>query len=688
MLRGVQRASAQEPRGQQGLAGIVPCLQIPGNTSGTDEAGQAGREGCSCKAGRGKRRRYQQRRPAASQAGGVCPHRGPHVAPAPMGTASPSHGPGAAAESRAGAPALGGLQGPAAGGHAAAHPGVLVQSEEQRARKLGTQGHHGSGPEAAVPPPVSGRRALPRHGDGGVRSTGKKSHHDSSLQPHNHPDGVFQGPGRDPWCNREEKGPSWCPWLVAGRLGCHFDCTRASEQMGKRVENTAEMGGEANQQNRWRRCWRSLCEMEEWKLTVLLFLSSLSLWGLCTLVLPCTPSLVTILGLGIFMTWWPNIKAKVKGTFAGKRRRSSRRKDPIGSSVPWEGVESSAESLKARSGNPHGGEWWESGYGKEAASAREIPSDTGDVGRRGNSSAASRSGSQPSVANMKELARSLMESLNITQICRNLLQKLNIARDSSAPVLCGAMWEEYPVCLQCRRCLTGSCPHCSQPMAEQDLPTLAVTLCTVDMLVHEEDLQLELGLGFELAINGELLYTWEITQRLPKIAPERCCEECSAPLPRSPGDSKGLRASFPVSRSPGTPAGQMRLGRQDARAAPARQAGAKGGDTSSADLQPARRGESVPTVVPTWPLPPWAQPPPPTALERLRRVGLEPLPLVGYKGLQQGVTLQRIRESWCKVKSSVRESLEPKGTTEADPKLPFHLQFQVDALFHAMAMEA
>ncbi|XP_049675024.1 uncharacterized protein LOC126046533 isoform X1 [Accipiter gentilis] len=456
--------------------------------------------------------------------------------------------------------------------------------------------------------------------------------------------------------------------------------------MGKRVEKTAEMGGEANQQNRWRRCWRSLREMEEWKVTVLLFLSSLSLWGLCTLVLPCTPSLVAILGLGIFMAWWPNIKAKVKGTCAGKRRRSSRRKDPIGSSVPWEAMEGSAESLKARSGKTHGGQWWESGYGKEAASAREIPSDTGDVGQRGNFSAASRSGSQPSVANMEELARSLMESLNIAQICRNLLRKLNIPRDSSAPVLCGAMREEYPVCLQCRRCLTGSCPHCSQPVAEQDLPTLAVTLCTVDMLVHEEDLQLEVGLGFELAINGELLYAWEITQRLPKIAPERCCEECSAPLPRSLRDSKGLRASFPVPRFSGIAAGQMRLGRQDARAPPARHAGAK--DTSRADLQPARRGESVPTVVPTWPLPPWAQPPPPTALERLRRVGLEPLPLVGYKGLRQGVRLQRVRKSWCKVKSSVRGRLAPKGTMEADPKLPFHLRFQVDALFHAMAMEA
>ncbi|XP_049675019.1 uncharacterized protein LOC126046528 isoform X2 [Accipiter gentilis] len=456
--------------------------------------------------------------------------------------------------------------------------------------------------------------------------------------------------------------------------------------MGKRVEKTAEMGGEANQQNRWRRCWRSLREMEEWKVTVLLFLSSLSLWGLCTLVLPCTPSLVAILGLGIFMAWWPNIKAKVKGTCAGKRRRSSRRKDPIGSSVPWEAMEGSAESLKARSEKTHGGQWWESGYGKEAASAREIPSDTGDVGQRGNFSAASRSGSQPSVANMEELARSLMESLNIAQICRNLLRKLNIPRDSSAPVLCGAMREEYPVCLQCRRCLTGSCPHCSQPVAEQDLPTLAVTLCTVDMLVHEEDLQLEVGLGFELAINGELLYAWEITQRLPKIAPERCCEECSAPLPRSLRDSKGLRASFPVPRFSGIAAGQMRLGRQDARAPPARHAGAK--DTSRADLQPARRGESVPTVVPTWPLPPWAQPPPPTALERLRRVGLEPLPLVGYKGLRQGVRLQRVRKSWCKVKSSVRGRLAPKGTMEADPKLPFHLRFQVDALFHAMAMEA
>ena len=79
-------------------------------------------------------------------------------------------------------------------------------------------------------------------------------------------------------------------------------------------------------QNLWRRCWRSLCEMEQWKLTVLLFISSLSVWGLCMLVLPCTPSLLAVLGLGIFMTWCPNCKAKV-----GVRRG-------IAPNTPWAGV--------------------------------------------------------------------------------------------------------------------------------------------------------------------------------------------------------------------------------------------------------------------------------------------------------------------------------------------------------------
>ena len=106
-------------------------------------------------------------------------------------------------------------------------------------------------------------------------------------------------------------------------------------------------------------------------------------------------------------------------------------------------------------------------------------------------------------------------------------------------------------------------------------------------------------------------------------------------------------------------------------------------------------------MVPTWPLPPWAQPPSPAALDRLRKVGMEPLPLVGYKGLGQGISLQRIWQSWSKLKSSVRSSIRaewgqlriagtsaPSGATEGDQTLPLDLRFKVDALFHAMVMEA
>lgn len=64
-------------------------------------------------------------------------------------------------------------------------------------------------------------------------------------------------------------------------------------------------------QNLRRRFWCSVRKMEEWQLTVLLCISSLSVWGLCMLVLPCTPTLLATLGLGICMTWWPESKAKV-----------------------------------------------------------------------------------------------------------------------------------------------------------------------------------------------------------------------------------------------------------------------------------------------------------------------------------------------------------------------------------------
>ncbi|KAM6270327.1 uncharacterized protein M6G45_002473 [Spheniscus humboldti] len=225
---------------------------------------------------------------------------------------------------------------------------------------------------------------------------------------------------------------------------------------------------------------------------------------------------------------------------------------------------------------------------------------------------------------------------------------------------------------------------------------LAAILYSVDLLVHEEDLQLELGLGFELAIGGEPLYVWEITQRLPEIAPERCCEECNAPLPGTSGNSESLQALFPVLRALGTTKGPTRPARQDARAPPARRTWTHCGDTSSADVQPAGQGESLPSLASTGPLPLWAQPPSREALDRLRRVGMEPLPWVGYKGLGQGVSLQRIRQSWSKLKTSVRRSVgaergwssAPNGAAEGDQTLPFHLRFKVDALFHAMAMEA
>ncbi|XP_072711585.1 uncharacterized protein [Ciconia boyciana] len=283
------------------------------------------------------------------------------------------------------------------------------------------------------------------------------------------------------------------------------------------------------------------------------------------------PGLLAILGVSIFTTWWPN--SNTKGTSVRKSSRRSRRKKPRGASVPREGVEGSAESLKAGWGKPHGGECWESSCGGEAASARELPQETGEVDQGGNVSADTSSEllrNQPSITNMEELARSLMESLDITQICLDLLGKLKETQPSTAPVLCGDVKKEHLVCPQCRRCLVGSCPHYSEPMAEQELPVLAAFLHTVDILVHEEDLQLEVGLGFELAVGGEPGYVWEITQRLPEIAPERCCKDCKAPLPRSPGESEGSQPFFPVLRAQGAAAGEMGAARQDARAPPAR----------------------------------------------------------------------------------------------------------------------
>ncbi|GAB0185228.1 hypothetical protein GRJ2_000988100 [Grus japonensis] len=297
---------------------------------------------------------------------------------------------------------------------------------------------------------------------------------------------------------------------------------------------------------------------------------------------------------------------------------------------------------------------------------------------------------------MEELTRSVMESLDITQICLDLLHMLKATQDDGAETLCEAVKKEYLVCLQCHRFFTGSCPHCSQPAAEEDLPTLAAVLYAMNLLVREEVSQLELRLGLELAVGGEPLHAWEVTWLLPQMAPERCCRACKAPLPRSPGDSEGSQAWLPVLGAQGPPKGQAGPARQDAR-----QAWAKRWAAGSAALQPAVPGESVPGLGPVWPLPPWAQPPPSRALDRLQRAGREPLPWVGYKGLGQGPRLQHAWQSWAKLKTSVRRGVRdeqgrawrggssaPSGTPTGDRALPFDLRFKVDALFHSMVMEA
>ncbi|KAM6270355.1 uncharacterized protein M6G45_002500 [Spheniscus humboldti] len=450
-------------------------------------------------------------------------------------------------------------------------------------------------------------------------------------------------------------------------------------------------------QNLRRRFWRSVGKMEEWHLAALLCISSLSLWGLCMLVLPCIPSFLAILGLGNCMTWWLQSKAKpgaepipgllgrgpilgrsseqwplptqpgprsgatsAQGTSARKRSWRSRRKDPIGASIPWEGAAWSTESLKAGWGKPHGGEWWGSNCGGEAACARELPRETGDMGQGGNFSADTSSEllrNQPSITNMEELARSLMESLDVTQICLDLLGELKAAQDSGAPTLCKAVRKEYLVCLQCRRRLMGSCPHRSEPAAEQDLPMLAAILYSVDLLVHEEDLQLELGLGFELAIGGEPLYVWEITQRLPEIAPERCCEECNAPLPGTSGNSESLQALFPILRALGTTKGPTRPASHSWSRGKRRFQKSGTGANKKGRIRPAQG-----TLYTEHPR---------------RQVGQD-------------------RQSWSKLQTKVRRSVgaergwssAPNGTTEGDQTLPFHLRLKVDALFHATAVEA
>ncbi|CAM9931157.1 unnamed protein product [Bubo scandiacus] len=119
---------------------------------------------------------------------------------------------------------------------------------------------------------------------------------------------------------------------------------------------------------------------------------------------------------------------------------------------------------------------------------------------------------------MEKLATSLMESLGMTHVCCDLVRKMKEARDGED------IRKEYATCLECRRCLTGSCPHRSEPLSERDLPTLAAILHSVDLLVHEEELQLQLGMGFELVLAGETIYG--LGQRL-SLKLKRLCHMCA-----------------------------------------------------------------------------------------------------------------------------------------------------------------
>jgi len=71
-----------------------------------------------------------------------------------------------------------------------------------------------------------------------------------------------------------------------------------------------------------------------------------------------------------------------------------------------------------------------------------APQHTGHTGQGGHCSADTSSEllrNQPSITTMEELARSLMESLDITELCLALLGQLKGKQPSQAPVFCGAV---------------------------------------------------------------------------------------------------------------------------------------------------------------------------------------------------------------------------------------------------------
>ncbi|KAM9563617.1 uncharacterized protein ACIB01_006218 isoform 1-T1 [Guaruba guarouba] len=333
-----------------------------------------------------------------------------------------------------------------------------------------------------------------------------------------------------------------------------------------------------------------------------------------------------------------------------------------GAFAMWNGTKWSKENLKAKTCTV------------EAASARGHQYRTGSMDEGGNLSA-------ELLRNQPSIARSLVESLNLTQICFDLLDELQNILDSGAPLPRKAIRKVYLVCLKCCQYLTSSCPHHSKSAAEQSLPVLAANLVTLDLVMHRGNPQLQLGLGIELAVGGQLVYMEKINHWIPEgDICEGCCDECHKPLPRSPGDGEDLQASFFDLSDQGTPAAHPRLDRQN-KGAPKH---TKGGNTSSANL---------PSMDPMWCQPPWAWAPYPLALDRLHRAGMEPLPAVDYKGLDQRLRVQCFRELWAKLKKSVRSSIlassgssAPTGTTDGEQETPSKLWYQPVEQFDAMPM--
>lgn len=255
---------------------------------------------------------------------------------------------------------------------------------------------------------------------------------------------------------------------------------------------------------------------------------------------------------------------------------------------------------------------------RKSASGRSLP-----WGRQGGTSSPAASselhGNLPSTSSMEDLSRFLMESLDTTQICFGLLAKMGKNNDRGAQRARGGYRSEYLICMQCCQCLDDNCPHHSSSSAAT--ATLTALLYSLDVVVQEEEVKLKVGLLFELSNGGKTLHTWGKNVWLPKrCGSEEHCEECGEPLPRS----------------------LKEWGMQ--------------------------QGGSLLTTAPVWPLPPWAQPIPPDALERLRRAGMEPMPQVEYRGPEHCSTAQCLLCLWWRMKSGVKN---PKkvGTAEGSREI-------------------